>query len=199
MKRTISMRAKKKIWKKAATQLSVNFMVMAILSIAMLSVGVFFARDIFNYTTETGQKLDEQTKEQLEIKLRDPSALVTIGLNRKNIKRGEHEVFGVGVANRDKIEGEFKIVTGCSKGVVVNEEGDKVEEPPGCTEGTCCSKWIMGTTTEVGELGPNEFELATLFFSIDKKAKPGVYIYNIQAFKDEEKYDSVKKVYIEVK
>ena len=98
---------KKIIKHKRGFELSINFIVMVILSLAMLGVGFYFAKNIFIQTYDIGQQLDDQTKSQIESKLRDPASLVAIGINQKSIKRGDHDIFGVGVANRNKEEGYF--------------------------------------------------------------------------------------------
>lgn len=204
----------KHIKHKKAFELSINFIVMVILSLAMLGVGFYFAKNIFIQTYDIGQQLDDQTKSQIESKLRDPASLVAIGINQKTIKRGDHDIFGVGVANRNKEEGYFYLEASCNFGSGKDTDGNEVEIPATCTtDQTCCSKWIQGKSIgdnvymiNIGKLKPNEFEVGTIFFNIDKKATAGLYVYNIQAYKTnaensmagKEKYDSVKKIYVKV-
>ena len=73
----------KSIRHKKGFELSINFIVMVILSLAMLGVGFYFAKNIFIQTYDIGQQLDDQTKSQIESKLRDPASLVAIGINQK--------------------------------------------------------------------------------------------------------------------
>ena len=205
-----------------------NFIVMMILSLVMLGVGFYFAKTIFLHTTDIGQQLDYQTKQQLESKLRDPSALVAIGVNQKTIKRNGHDTFGVGIANRDKQEGYFYLEVACILAQIEDEEGNKIEDGISCKdkpELTCCNEWIMGKDsggmistysdqtisaykTDIGILKPNEFKIGQIFLNVNKKARPGRYVYNVQVRKrpvtnnvaggTPENYDSVKKIYIEV-
>ena len=208
---------------KKAMELSINFMVTLILALVMLGVGFYFAKNIFIHTTDIGEQLDAQTKNQLEMKLRDPASLVAIGVNRKIINRGKHDTFGVGVANRDKQKGYFYLEVWCVFGEAKNKDGEKVHLPPVYAEKTSCSQWIQAKNSgkmspgsggaqpspiyeiKAGELDPNKFELAMLFFNVDKKAETGLYVYNVQAYKKasekapaKQKYDSIKKVYLEV-
>ena len=194
---------------KRGFELSINFVVTIILALAMLGVGFFFAGKIFTQTTDIGEQLDTQTKAKIEERLRDPSALVSIGINNKDIPRKEHDTFGIGVANRDDERGYFFLETNCEFGQ--GEDGLKLD--PECNEGTCCGNWVQGHKigsnkfrTEIGYLDPNEFEIASIFFNIHKKAQPGSYVYNVKAYKQDKKesttgkkqYDSVKKIYVKV-
>jgi len=209
----------KRIYKnKKGFELSINFIVMVILSLVMLGVGFFFAKNIFFHTTEIGEQLDYQTKQQLESKLRDPSALVAIGVNKKLIKRNNQETFGVGVANRDKEEGYFFLEVECKIAQIKDENGDETKDAtscPGDTEKFCCNEWIQSKISgnkheiDIGVLEPNEFEVATVFFNIHKKAEPGEYVYNVQVRRKKvgnsgtgigqpTNYDSVKKIYVTI-
>lgn len=207
---------------KKGFEISINFIVMVILSLVMLGVGFYFAKQIFVQTIEIGDQLDFQTKQQLESKLRDPAALVAIGINKKEIKRGGHEAFGLGVANRDKEDGSFYYEAQCSLAKNKDKDGNVVEGLIVCGEPTeevvtCCNKWVMGNPgyspntkkTEIDELKPNEFKLATVFFNIDKRAESGQYVYNVQVYKKPianckatsgkgQPYGPVQKIYVNV-
>ncbi|MFH1439976.1 MAG: hypothetical protein ABIG89_05385 [Candidatus Woesearchaeota archaeon] len=199
---------------KKGFELSINFIVMMILALVTLGVGFFFAKNIFSHTIDIGEQLDAQTKTQIESKLRDPASLVAVGLNRKVITRGDHDTFGIGVANRNSKKGYFYLEVSCKLGNFKNKEGVNEDLPVLCQEEeTCCSKWIQAEKKgenlfriDVGELNPTGFDVGTLFFNIDKKAKPGLYVYDVQAKRTDAKmgeqgkqsYDSVKKIYVEV-
>ena len=144
------MKFRKRKHKKASIELSMNFMVMVILSLVMLGVGFYFAKNIFVHTQDIGAQLDAQTKTQIESKLRDPASLVAVGLNRKIIKRGDHETFGVGVANRNKEKGYFYLEVKCVLGNTKDSEGHNVDIPttncdPDEEEERCCGDWIQAT------------------------------------------------------
>ena len=72
-------------------------------------------------------------------------------------------------------------------------------------------KQVNKYKVNIGKLEPNDFKAGTIFFNINKKAQPGTYVYNIQAYKypiagesgglsigSDKKYDSIKKIYVEV-
>ncbi len=208
---------------KKGFEISINFIVMVILSLVMLGVGFYFAKQIFAETIDIGNQLDFQTKQQLESKLRDPSALVAIGINKKNIKRGDHDAFGLGVANRDKEDGSFYYEAICTLAKNKDKDENVIEGLTVCGEPTeevvtCCNKWVVGTAagynpntkkTEIDILKPNEFNLATVFFNIDKRAESGQYVYNVQVYKRQvvegkaksgkgEPYGPVQKIYVNV-
>jgi len=183
---------------KKGFEVTVNFLVMLILALAIFAVGVYFAGKVFGEVNHLGTELDTQTKAEIEAKLRSPTALVAIGINRKEIKRGSHDSFGLGVTNRDTTSGEFYASIQCVLGQ--DKDGAKIDDTT-CEE--CCGKWIMTPEVKVGVLAPNEFSIPAIFFNVNKKAASGSYVYNVQVYKEESgkakhAYDSVKKIYVDV-
>ena len=83
---------------KKAIQLSINFLVIIIISIVMLSSGILIIKKYFKTADEIQLQLDEQTINDIG-NLLDSGNQVAIQLNKKTIPAGESAIFGIGVIN----------------------------------------------------------------------------------------------------
>ena len=83
---------------KKGIELSVNFLVMIIISLAVLAMALTFTKNIYTKTQEIRLEVDRQTEERIESLLDDGSRIV-IPYTRKEVKRGDLGIFAVGVLN----------------------------------------------------------------------------------------------------
>jgi hypothetical protein len=83
---------------KKAIELSINFLVIVIISLVMLSTGILLIKKYFGTATDIKEQLDEQTVEQIE-GLLDEGNSVAMPLKRKTVEAGANELFGLGVIN----------------------------------------------------------------------------------------------------
>ena len=81
---------------KKAIQLSVNFIVMLILAVAVFMGGLMFAGKFFGKAELIKGSLTSQTEQQLE-KLLDSGSPVVIPIKKKTIYRNKFESFGIGI------------------------------------------------------------------------------------------------------
>jgi len=98
---------------KKAMQLSMNFLVIVILSIAMLSMGVVLFRKIFTGATELKANLDKQTEQELENML-TAGERVAIPFTKKEVRAGKTIVFGLGILNIIGEESNFIVDIRCT-------------------------------------------------------------------------------------
>ncbi|MBW2967625.1 hypothetical protein KY362_04005 [Candidatus Woesearchaeota archaeon] len=84
---------------KRGIELSVNFIVMLILAIAVFAGGLVFASKFFGHAEKVRASLDAQTERQIE-KLLDSGSPVVLPINTKEIFRNKHDTFGAGVLAR---------------------------------------------------------------------------------------------------
>ena len=99
---------------KRAIQLSVNFLVIIILSLAMLLMGILFFRKMFTGATELKANLDSQTEQELE-NLLIAGERVAIPFTKKEVRAGKTAVFGLGILNILGSDHNFVIYIKCSK------------------------------------------------------------------------------------
>tara|TARA_B100001971_G_C18202812_1_gene545691 strand:- start:69 stop:626 length:558 start_codon:yes stop_codon:yes gene_type:complete len=83
---------------KRAMQLSINFLVVIILGIAMLVMGVVFVRKMFTGASDIKANLDKQTEEELE-NLMTSGERVAIPYTKKEVRAGKTVIFGLGILN----------------------------------------------------------------------------------------------------
>jgi hypothetical protein len=110
--------------KRAAIELSMNFLVIMILAIVILSMGIYFAVTTFAKANEINDRIDRQTEKQI-YDLLDTGDPVVAPLNTAEIERGKYHVFWVGVRNIDYTS-KFKVIV---YGVDDTEEGCNATDP----------------------------------------------------------------------
>ncbi len=85
--------------KKSAVELSMNFMVVLILGIIILSMGIYLSYRALNRSYEVSEGLDTQIEQQI-YNLLDDGGIVVAPVNSADIMRGAKPyVFGIGVRN----------------------------------------------------------------------------------------------------
>lgn len=94
--------------RKAAIELSVNFMVVIILGIVILSMGIYLTVRAVSNANKISEKLDKQTEQQLYALLDDGNPVVA-PLNTAIVQRKQSHIFGVGVRNMEH-ESDFKVI-----------------------------------------------------------------------------------------
>ena len=209
---------------KKGMELSINFIVILIMSIVMFAGGLALINKFFKTAEEQKASIDSDTEAQIEQLLADGSR-VAIPINRKQTKIGKSEVFGVGIYNI--LEGEtdnlnFEVRVDFTKFVDVD---NKVDEEPDDYVGYIDTNWIF-SDVETVTIAQNKRKIVAVPVVVKskwddtKKTQPGTYIFNVhvcpQAWvtdgdcdgeegstnqaKPEEYYDGhLHKIYVEVK
>lgn len=94
--------------KNASIELSVNFLVIAIISIIMLGLSIVLVRNLTSQGSYATDKMDSQMRKQIELLL-DKGDKVTIPMTTKEISRGKNGVFGLGILNVLGQDTTFKV------------------------------------------------------------------------------------------
>lgn len=99
---------------KRAIELSINFIVMLIIGIALFGFGIQFLAKFFSGTQKMKAQLDTQTQARIE-SLLDQGSRVAIPLNSKTIEIGKSDIFGLGILNvlSSKDSDTFYVTAGC--------------------------------------------------------------------------------------
>ena len=84
---------------KGAIGLSMNVLVIIIISIVILVGSVSFLYNLINKSEEFRQGLDQQTESQLKQLLIDQGKLTAVYPYKVTMSHGEEKVFGIGVLN----------------------------------------------------------------------------------------------------
>ena len=98
------------IYRRGAIDLSMNMIVMIIISLAILAGGIVFINKLINDATEIKAQIDQNTEERLSDLLVEQGQQVAFPFHTKDIARGEHHVFGIGILNTGDVGNQFKIM-----------------------------------------------------------------------------------------
>ncbi len=186
--------------KKASIQLSVNFLVMLILAIIVFSLGVtIFFKELFPQANKLQKDLDASTKEKIMNSLVAGAEKVVIPFNSESLDKGERHVFGIGIRNDISNNVRFLISVTC-KAAYRTDKSAICSSVSGCS--SVCGSWV--TSKRDIKILKGERKLEKLFFIVPKTAISGNYIFNVDvkyctATEGCKSYDTIKKIYINVK
>ncbi len=169
--------------KKAAVELSMNFLVVIILSLVILAGGIaLLYKFIGGVGIDTLVLIDDQTRIETE-QLLDDGSVVALPYIAKTLKRGEDFVFGLGVLNiREGDKLTFSV------GVEQDEESKQLKEIVP----------LFDSTPFV--LEKNQKYTQGISISVPKDAPSGTYIFDVKVSIEEEDdiYGGVKKITVTV-
>ena len=171
---------------KKAIELSVNFLVIVILSIVMLTSGVLLIKQFFGTATDLEKTLDDRTVSHIE-DLLDEGDYVAIPVKRKEIQRGDSQVFGLGILNinSNAPTKTFTIVVEFKRLITKGTEDIIEDTTPDFDPNT----WTLYQDSVL--LGYNEKKVTQILVEIPKNAPPGQYIYNVNI----PEYQRLTKIY----
>ncbi len=99
--------------KKRGLELSINFLVVIIISIALLFMGAAFFRNLLIGANKIKENYDQRTEEELE-DLLTQGERVAIPFPRQDARKGDTIVFGLGIYNALGHNLNFKVNVQCS-------------------------------------------------------------------------------------
>lgn len=168
--------------KKAAIELSMNFLVVIILSLVILAGGISLLYKFIAGGKDIVLGIDDQTRMQIE-QLLDDGSVVALHYQAKTLKRGDSFVFGLGVLN---IKEGDKLTF--SVGVEQDEESKQLKEIVPLFDSTSF------------ELEKNQKHTQGILISVPEDAPPGTYIFDVKVSIDGEgdPYGGVKKITVTV-
>ena len=186
---------------KRGIELSLNFLVILIISIIIFGFGVRFIYKLYSSATD----LQELSMSQLDKKIGDivceGSDRVCIGIDKKTIKRTKFDVFGIKIINILDDEKNFIVKVSTPKdGTVVflgytrdNKKIPITSEFPGLK---------VNPQQRPVKIEKNEVRAVGIQITVPAKAISGTYIFNVDiTYKDltaDEKYGSTQKLYVDV-
>ncbi|MBW2978461.1 hypothetical protein KY331_06460 [Candidatus Woesearchaeota archaeon] len=175
------------ISKKAMT-LSINSLVVIIISLVILSLGIVLMRTFFKGTAELKAKIDSQTETKIASLLAEGEPLA-IPVNRKTIEAKQHSTFGLGILNiyQDSPEKRFYI------NIIASGAYDRTN-----TEilGVNFQDWLLWDEEPLTLLA-NEQEIIPILIAVSADAVPGTYIFTVDVTADGSPYGK-HKIYVEV-
>jgi|SRR3989339_987691 len=178
--------------KKGAIDLSINLIVVVIISLVILASGIVLLYNLISGAEDIKSTLDSKTEGELERLLTDQGKKVVLPQYTATIEAGKTKVFGLGILNIDEAYygSSFKV------GIKLNKAVDASDT---ALTGVDTTKWIMydsGTQT----IKENQNAKIPILATIPTTAKKGTYIFDVEV-KDSSgnTYDTIKKLVIIVK
>lgn len=173
---------------KKAIELSLNFIVILIISLVVFGFGVNFISNLSSKATE----LQELTINELDDRIGDliceGSERVCVGIDRKTIKRANFDIFGLKIIN---------ILDSQSFDIIITRP-----TPSGYTKNKAeiqSDNLIWNPKARSINLDKNEERTLGIGIQVPSNAVPGTYILNIEIkTADGKPYSPVQKLYVDV-
>ncbi|PIN78647.1 hypothetical protein COV16_05655 [Candidatus Woesearchaeota archaeon CG10_big_fil_rev_8_21_14_0_10_34_8] len=185
--------------KKAAIQLSVQFIVLTVLALITLGIGFYLVTNIFTTAEEYKVILDKETQENIISTLKKSGEILSLPITSYTIKRGDNEIVAFGVLNNIGTDSTFTISIVCTEAIAPDDtELCAVNKGIPCGESAGqCSRWII-LDTEEETLQNRESLVAGLFIQVPNNAPSGIFGYSIKVYTGNTQYGTTKKLYITV-
>tara|TARA_Y100000310_G_scaffold341339_1_gene440172 strand:+ start:367 stop:906 length:540 start_codon:yes stop_codon:yes gene_type:complete len=177
---------------KKAIALSINFLVVIIISLVVFGSGIAFLYKLMGSAEEYKKTLDSKTEEQLRRLLVDQGQKVALPTQAVYTEPGKVVSFGIGILNiLEKNYGtKFKIKV--SPSIAVDEKKKKKLALPG-------KEWLLYISGPY-VIKENDHKMVPIGIVVPKTAKKGTYIFNAQVLDENGKiYDNIKKFNVVVK
>ena len=154
---------------KGAIELSVNTLVVVIISLVILAGGITLLYKFIAGAEEIKADLDARTTEKLERLLVQQGKKVALPLHVADVERGKTHVFGLGILNALEAQQGFFIEIQLRK--YVNELGQEVSVAPAAIE-----QWVLYNTGEI-LIEVNDNHKESILVSVPRDAAKGQYIF----------------------
>ncbi len=184
--------------KHGAIELSANFIVVLVLSAALMVSGFILIKNVFSKTMEMKETLDKKTESDIEDMLSSGSK-VAIPFSTKEAKKGKLVTFGIGILNilpgsstsdQFNVEIKFNATYGMAKNDIT---ADVLPKNP--------DSWLM-YSKDIQEINKNQDHNMAVGIKTRKDIPSGDYIFNVNvSYKDGNEwkpYDDLRKIIVKV-
>ncbi len=173
--------------KKASLDLSINAIIIIVLSIAMLSGGVSLMYQFIGGAEDIKSQMDHKTEMELERLLINEGQMVALPLHTATIERGESHVFGIGILNIHEKD-EFWIEITERKAVGLDNDGITVDY----------GSWLFYNSGKI-TLEKNQNYKESIMVVVPKESAPkGQYFYNAIIKTDQGQYGNTQSFVVTV-
>ncbi len=156
--------------KKASLELSANIIVVLIISIVILSLGLFITFNLVFSAQSEADKVLEKTHLELQQAASTDKEIIIID-SFQNGKAGKNSFFGIGVINRVEHSSQFKIITGFSTAF------DRQETEIQGIDSSAIQ--ITNKNIDLGELAKDQGKETFIGINIPKGSPSGTYAFNV--------------------
>ncbi|MBT4651777.1 hypothetical protein HOC13_04635 [Candidatus Woesearchaeota archaeon] len=183
---------------KKGIELSINVFVVIILSLIMLSGGVYLLRSFIVTSIGVESDLDAMTQEQLERLLVDEGRQVALPFFSAELEAGDTHIYGLGILNIDEDEFGDSFSITIEPAAYVNLDGKSGT----ITDLAPFEKWLLYNTNEL-TIKENQHVEEAILVEVPNGAEKGTYIFDVKVMhspdNNNDQYDATKKLYVIVK
>ena len=180
--------------KKAAIGLSINTLVIVIISLVILGSGVTLLYKFIGSADSIKGSLDQRTNQELERLLVDQGRKVALPLHTKTLERGDTHTFGMGILNIGGVGDQFKIEVGLVRYLDQGTIVDLTEEQ----KAMVVNSWLLYNDQEIN-LEEAEHHKEAILVNVPNEALVGDYIFNVKVYVGAIQYGTTQKFYVTVK
>ena len=175
--------------RKGAIGLSMNVLVVIIISLVVLGMGVTMLYSFIGGASDIKTKLDAKTNAELERLLVNQGKMVALPLHVADVERGEMHLFGIGIMNVGDVGEEFYITVGLSK--AYNEDDEEI------TNSVDVSDWFLfnDEAIHIQEGGHVKESIAVI---VPQDALKGQYVFTARISANNEPYGNKQNFIVNV-
>ncbi len=175
---------------KKAFELSINFIVILIISIVVFGFGIKFAYDIMHQADELSKITIKDIDDHLENIMCDSSERICLGISRRELRPNKVGFFTVGILNTHNERMDFYVDVKESDSEGIPQIGKKY--------------WMLKKEVTIE---PNEQKKVGIAVQVPGGTKKGTYILNVYICSDEKiscekdsdnRYGTTQKLYVVV-
>lgn len=176
--------------KKKAFELSINFLVVLIITLVVFGFALAFAYKFFGKSEQLKASIDLKTKSEIQSLIMSQGMKVAVYPTQISMLSGKAESFGVGILN---VVGtgpstEFHINIACTKYI-----------PSGGGSGGSCGNNMKLAYEDTKTIPNNKDDIAAGVISASKDAPSGTYIFDITvSYGSNLNYGGLQKVYVKI-
>ncbi|MBI1935370.1 hypothetical protein HYS31_02930 [Candidatus Woesearchaeota archaeon] len=163
---------------KRGIELSLNFLVVIIISITVFAFGVKFIYDLTNEANELQKLTINDLDERISGLACEGTDLVCIGIDRKTIKRSKFDVFGIKIINIKERQ-KFDIEVENPKENSIEFLGYDKDDNNKILKNSETPELSVRPRKRDIEIGKNEEGLIGIGVEVPSNAKSGTYILNV--------------------
>jgi type II secretory pathway pseudopilin PulG len=158
--------------KRAAIGLSINMIVMIIISIVILASGIVLLRSFVTGADDIKNQLDQRTQDRLSELLTDQGKTVAFPFYTKNIRRGDSHVYGIGISNIQNVPVTFTLIIDTIK--FIDSSGQEFNRGNSVFNFFDWARWDREPFT----IREGDIVKKTILVKVPKNANPGTYVFN---------------------
>ncbi len=175
---------------KRAIELSLNFIVIIVITLIIFGFGVNFISRLSSQATELQEMTVSELDERIGSLICESSDRVCVGIDRKTISKGDFGIFGLKILNIVENENFEVIIKNPENYLGYKKDGNEIA--------VSNPKLIVNPAARSVNIKKNEERDLGIGIEVPDNAVPGTYILNVEIKNAGALYGTVQKLYVDV-